>query len=152
MKKQVIEGWIARTSRLLLLFAVGLLACQSNEIVSTHKVTLPGVVPQDGGVGGEDQAIPDVPAEDDVADVPLDEGSEPDVGVFTQNAIVRQLEPGGEIEIVGDLETQAIIDALVAIGGFEADGARRLVAATLGHTSDTLPETVPFRINYGHLE
>jgi hypothetical protein len=48
----------------------------------------------------------------------------------------------------GDLATQAIIDAIVAIGGFEPVGARRLVAQTLGFTPDTLPVTVPFEVRY----
>jgi hypothetical protein len=48
----------------------------------------------------------------------------------------------------GDLFTQAVVDALVAIGGFEPVGARAIVASTLGFTPDTLPESVPLRVRW----
>jgi hypothetical protein len=48
----------------------------------------------------------------------------------------------------GDLSTQAVVDALVAIGGFEPVGARAIVASTLGFTPDTLPESVPLRVRW----
>jgi hypothetical protein len=48
----------------------------------------------------------------------------------------------GTLRIHGDLQTEAVIDALVAIGGFEPTGARRIVASTLGYTPETLPSTV----------
>ena len=50
--------------------------------------------------------------------------------------------------VSGDLATQAVIDAVVSIGGFEANGARAIVASTLGFTPETLPVTVPMRVRY----
>ena len=48
----------------------------------------------------------------------------------------------------GDLSTDAVVEAIIAIGGFEPAGARRLVASTLGYTVDTLPPTVSFVAEY----
>lgn len=48
----------------------------------------------------------------------------------------------------GDLSTDAVVEAIIAVGGFEAAGARRLVASTLGYTVDTLPPTVSFVAEY----
>ena len=48
----------------------------------------------------------------------------------------------------GALSTAAIIETIVAIGGFEPEGARRLVADLLGHTPETLPQRVPFSVEY----
>jgi hypothetical protein len=50
--------------------------------------------------------------------------------------------------LTGALDTEAVIGAVVAIGGFEPRGARGIVASTLGYTPDTLPERVAFRIEY----
>lgn len=61
-------------------------------------------------------------------------------GVFTVDA--------ESLTVTGDLPTMDVVNALVEIGGFEPDGARRLVASTLGFTPETLPETVPFRIRW----
>jgi hypothetical protein len=52
----------------------------------------------------------------------------------------------GPAQLLGDLQTQAIVDAIVSIGGFDEGGARALVAQTLGFTPDTLPLTVPFEL------
>jgi len=50
--------------------------------------------------------------------------------------------------LTGDLPTEDVVNALVEIGGFEASGARGIVAATLGYTVDSLPETVAFVLEY----
>lgn len=72
--------------------------------------------------------------------------------VIIESAVLELTDEEPPISLTGELSTQAIIDAIVAIGGFEPDGARRLVATTLGYTPDTLPEWVPFVINYSMLE
>ncbi|MFU8802294.1 MAG: PKD domain-containing protein [Bradymonadaceae bacterium] len=51
--------------------------------------------------------------------------------------------------IEGSLSTDAVVDAVVEIGGFEEEGARQLVAQVLGYTPETLPEFVPFIARYG---
>jgi len=52
--------------------------------------------------------------------------------------------------IQGMLETQGVIDAVIIVGGgaFDAEGARKMVASTLGYTVDELPASVPFKIEY----
>jgi hypothetical protein len=50
------------------------------------------------------------------------------------------------LTLAGMLDTDSIIQAIVQVGGFEPDGARRLVASTLGYTADTLPDAVPFSV------
>jgi hypothetical protein len=52
------------------------------------------------------------------------------------------------LTLSGDLPTDDVVQALVEIGGFDQDGARRLVASTLGFSPDTLPETLPFLIGW----
>ena len=48
--------------------------------------------------------------------------------------------------IEGEMMSQDIIDLLVGVGGFDQDGARKLVADVLGYTPDTLPEAIDFGI------
>lgn len=48
----------------------------------------------------------------------------------------------------GSLSTDAVISAIVEVGGFEERGARQLVAQILGFTPDTLPDLVPFISRY----
>jgi hypothetical protein len=55
---------------------------------------------------------------------------------------------GDQLVLTGQLLTEAVITALVDVGGFEPDGARRIIAATLGYTADTLPAAVPFRVTW----
>ena len=54
--------------------------------------------------------------------------------------------PRTRVTMTGALPTQAVVDALVAVGGFDQAGARSFVASTLGFTPDTLPATVPMRV------
>ncbi len=49
-----------------------------------------------------------------------------------------------QLTITGELSTDEVIDLVVSAGGFDHDGARSLVASTLGYTVDTLPVRVPF--------
>lgn len=51
-----------------------------------------------------------------------------------------------KLAITGELATQEIIDLVVATGGFDAMGAREIVASTLGYTAETLPVRLPFTI------
>jgi hypothetical protein len=66
---------------------------------------------------------------------------------FVVERAVLTLETAGP-SLKGGLFTQAVVDALVAIGGFEPVGARAIVASTLGFTPDTLPESVPLRVRW----
>ncbi len=50
--------------------------------------------------------------------------------------------------VTGELATDAVIHTVVSVGGFNEQGARGLVANLLGYTPDTLPERVPFEIDY----
>lgn len=68
--------------------------------------------------------------------------------LVVEAAVVRHDPAAGALTLSGNLSTQAVIDAVVAVGGFEPAGARALVASTLGYTPDTLPETVAFAVAY----
>jgi hypothetical protein len=46
--------------------------------------------------------------------------------------------------IEGRLATERVIELLVSVGGFDTQGARRIVASVLGFTPNTLPERVSF--------
>lgn len=50
------------------------------------------------------------------------------------------------LAIAGELATDDIVQLLVQTGAFDADGARSIVAATLGYTVATLPARIAFRI------
>ncbi|MEZ4469241.1 MAG: hypothetical protein R3F60_00280 [bacterium] len=54
----------------------------------------------------------------------------------------------GPVRVAGALAIADVIDALVAVGGFEPDGARRLVASLLGFTPDTLPDRIDFAVAF----
>jgi hypothetical protein len=66
--------------------------------------------------------------------------------MLVQDAVI-QVEGQG-LSLTGALSTDAVVQALVQIGGFDDVGARRLVASTLGYTPETLPETVPFLVEF----
>jgi hypothetical protein len=68
--------------------------------------------------------------------------------IVVRDARLVLAQPPGLLTLSGDLSTQAVIDALVAVGGFEPSGARAIVASTLGHTPDTLPAWVPLVVRY----
>lgn len=55
---------------------------------------------------------------------------------------------GTSAQLTGELATDAVIATVVSVGGFEESGARRLVASLLGYTPETLPDRVPFGIDY----
>lgn len=54
------------------------------------------------------------------------------------------------VEVTGSLSIASVIDAIVLVGNgaFDLQGARVIVAATLGYTRDTLPAFVPFVVHY----
>ena len=52
------------------------------------------------------------------------------------------------LNLTGDLDTEAIIQAVVKVGGFDEKGARSMVASILGYKPDTLPVTVPMDVQY----
>lgn len=66
-----------------------------------------------------------------------------DSGVLTRDAA-----DDAPLVFSGQMVTDSIVDAIVAVGGFEPDGARRLVSRALGYTPSTLPATVPFLVEY----
>jgi hypothetical protein len=68
--------------------------------------------------------------------------------IVVEDGVVTVADEEGPLVITGQLSTDAVIDAVVAIGGFDETGARDVVAATLGYTADTLPELVAFRAEY----
>lgn len=61
-----------------------------------------------------------------------------------ERAVLRLEVEAGPVRLSGELSTEAVVEAIVAIGGFDLEGARNVVADLLGFTPDTLPEAVPF--------
>ncbi len=55
---------------------------------------------------------------------------------------------GGVGALTGTLATQALIDAVIGVGAFDAAGAREAVAGVLGFTPDTLPDATPLRLEW----
>lgn len=68
--------------------------------------------------------------------------------ILVEDGVVTWPEADSPVAITGQLSTEAVIDAIVAIGGFDEVGARDIVAATLGYTADTLPAFVEFLAEY----
>lgn len=71
------------------------------------------------------------------------------VGALTIYGARVAVDASGErpaLTVTGELSTQRVVDLLVSVGGFDQQGAQRLVASILGFTPATLPERVPFRI------
>lgn len=68
--------------------------------------------------------------------------------LIVEAGTVGRRAPGEAVIMDGQLSTDAIISAVVAVGGFEPVGARRLVAGILGYTPSTLPSTVPFALHF----
>jgi hypothetical protein len=52
-----------------------------------------------------------------------------------------------QLSIKGRLRTDDIIALMVKTGGFEATGARTLLALTLGYTPGRLPDAVPLALH-----
>jgi hypothetical protein len=63
---------------------------------------------------------------------------------------VGTADSGATLVIQGMMVTESVINAVIAVsgGGFDAAGAREVVASTIGYTPDTLPESVEFIIHY----
>lgn len=72
----------------------------------------------------------------------------PDVGMVSILGAELELVEGERprMLITGRIRTQEVVDLLVGVGGFEREGARKIVAETLGYTVETLPAELPFRI------
>lgn len=68
--------------------------------------------------------------------------------LIVEDAVLSLLPDQQQPTLAGDLLTQAIIDALVDIGGFDEQGARRIVASSLGYTPDTLPEQLSLVLRF----
>ncbi len=68
--------------------------------------------------------------------------------IVVENATAVWMDASSPLVISGDLSTDAVVHAVVAVGGFDEPGARAIVASTLGYTPDTLPATVAFRAEY----
>lgn len=73
------------------------------------------------------------------------------VGVITvYDAVVSVADGTGPtaraLTISGELSTDEIVDLVVATGGFDAQGAKEIVATTLGYTVETLPARLPMTL------
>ncbi|MCZ7678509.1 MAG: hypothetical protein M5U28_06940 [Sandaracinaceae bacterium] len=68
--------------------------------------------------------------------------------IVVHDAVLSLTDASAPAVLVGQLDTEAVIEAVVAIGGFDPPGARRVVASTLGYTPDTLPARVAFRAEF----
>jgi hypothetical protein len=68
--------------------------------------------------------------------------------MIVHDAVLRAEDASSMAVLTGALDTAAVVQAVVAIGGFDVEGATLLVASTLGYTPSTLPERVAFRIEY----
>ena len=51
------------------------------------------------------------------------------------------------LTITGELATDEIVAILVGTGAFDEEGAREIVASTLGYTVETLPDMLPFQLD-----
>ncbi|MCC6873054.1 MAG: hypothetical protein IT378_02005, partial [Sandaracinaceae bacterium] len=68
--------------------------------------------------------------------------------LVVDGAVVRLADAASPVVLTGSLDTEAVIAAVVAIGGFDERGARGIVASTLGFSPDTLPASVAFEARY----
>ena len=68
--------------------------------------------------------------------------------ILIEDGVVALADDSSPLSITGQLSTDAVIDAVVAIGGFDEVGARDIVASTLGYTAETMPELVEFLAEY----
>jgi hypothetical protein len=68
--------------------------------------------------------------------------------VIVDEGVAHGMTAAGPFELTGNLSTEAVVHAIVAIGGFDERGARNVVAATLGYTAETLPSAVPFQVAF----
>jgi hypothetical protein len=68
--------------------------------------------------------------------------------IVVEDAVLTVTDDAGPATLTGRLATQAVIDAVVAVGGFDETGARDLVATMLGYTAETLPADVAFVVEY----
>ena len=68
--------------------------------------------------------------------------------LVVEQGTLERAAPGAPAVMRGQLATDAIVSAVVSVGGFEEVGARRLVASILGFKPNTLPPTVPFELHY----
>lgn len=95
--------------------------------------------------GGSTALFESAPARLDVPIVNRSTGSV-SAHIVVHDAVLSAEDASAPAVLVGQLDTEAVIDAVVAIGGFDPPGARRVVASTLGYTPDTLPARVAFRL------
>lgn len=71
------------------------------------------------------------------------------VGPLTIYGAVIAVDASGArpaLAITGEISTERVVALLVSVGGFDEQGARRLVASILGFTPMTLPARVAFRV------
>jgi hypothetical protein len=72
--------------------------------------------------------------------------------VIVDEGVAHGTTAAGPFQLTGNLSTEAVVRAIVAIGGFDERGARNVVAATLGYTAETLPSAVPFQVEFTRVE
>jgi hypothetical protein len=83
------------------------------------------------------------------ADLPVSLGT---IGAITvYGAVIAVADGAGaddrRLTITGQLATDDVVALLVGTGAFDVDGAREIVAATLGYTVATLPARLPFQLD-----
>jgi hypothetical protein len=72
--------------------------------------------------------------------------------ISVRDAVLRLDDELSPAVLTGQLSTDAVVDAVVAVGGFDEEGARDLVAVMLGYTAETLPPAVSFEARYAVLD
>lgn len=82
--------------------------------------------------------------------VPLAVGGSQSLELTILEAAVSRADDTAPIVLTGRMQTDDLVNALVGLSGgaFDPESARNLVADALGYTSETLPPTVPFAVEY----
>ena len=68
--------------------------------------------------------------------------------MLVEAVVIERTGAGQPVVVTGNLSTDAVVNAVVSVGGFDRNGARQLVASILGYQPSTLPSTVPFILRY----
>ncbi|MAC28456.1 MAG: hypothetical protein CMH59_18565, partial [Myxococcales bacterium] len=68
--------------------------------------------------------------------------------ITLNEAVLTREEGASEASVEGLLDTAGVVRAVVAVGGFDEQGARRILADTLGYTPETLPEELAFTLAF----
>lgn len=80
--------------------------------------------------------------------VPIVNGGQQLTQVIIRDGVLTMPATSTSPQIAGRLAISDLVNAIVSIGGFEPDGARRLIASFLGYTPETLPDEVSFAVEW----